>query len=81
MIKPQDSLLALVDMAIEGFISKTFLEGTQAVELPTFKDPEPVELPILENLQPIIEKITSSEKGEETKSEDITLEEDTENPI
>lgn len=68
-------------MVIEGFISKPFLEGTQAVELPTFKDPEPVELPILENLQPIIKKITSSEKGEETKSEDITLEEDTEDPI
>ena len=81
MIKARDSCLALVDVAIEGFIGKPPLEGTQVVELPTFKDPEPDELPIPMNPQLVIEKITSSNKEKETKSEDIASEEDTENPI
>ena len=81
MIKARDSCLALVDVSIEGFIGKPPLEGTQVVELPTFKDPEPVELPTPMNPQLVIEKITSSNKEEETKSEDIASEEDTENPI
>ena len=81
MIKARDSCLALVDVSIEGFIGKPPLEGTQVVELPTFKDPEPDELPIPMNPQLVIEKITSSNKEKETKSEDIASEEDTENPI
>ena len=49
VIKARDSHLALVDVAIEGFIGKPPLEGTQVVKLPTFKDPEPIELPAPEN--------------------------------
>ena len=45
-------------MAIEGFIRKPPSEGTQLVELPTFRDP-----------QPIIEEITSSNKEVETEFE------------
>ena len=65
-IKAQDSRLALVDVAIEGYISKPPPEGTQLVELPTFKDS-----------QPIIEEITSLDE----EAEDNTSEEDIENPV
>ena len=57
-------------MAIEGFIHKPPLEGMQLVELPTFKDP-----------QPIIVEITSPNKETKTRSKDNNSEEDTENPI
>ena len=67
--------------SIEGFEGKPPLKGTQVVKLPTFKDPKPIKLPAHENPQLIIEEITSSEEEEETKSEDIALEEDTENTI
>ena len=53
-------------MAIEGFIGKPPLEGAQIVELPTFKDPDPIKLLVLENPQPVIEEITSLDEGEET---------------
>ena len=43
-------------MVIEGFIGKPPLEGTQVVELPTFKDPKPVELPTFKNPKPVIEE-------------------------
>ena len=81
VIKARDSRLALVDVVIEGFIGKPPLEGTQAVELPTFKDPKPVELPAFENPKPIIEEITSSNEEAKTETEDHTLEGDTEIPI
>ena len=68
-------------MAIEGFISKHTLEETQTIKLPTFTDLEPAELPAPMKPQFVIEEITSSDKGEDTESEDIILEEDTENPI
>ena len=67
--------------SIEGFEGKPPLKGTQVVKLPTFKDPKPIELPAHENPQLIIEEITSSEEEEETESEDIALEEDTENTV
>ena len=57
-------------MAIEGFIRKPTLEGTQLVELPTFKEP-----------QPIVEEVTSSNKEVEIEFENNTSEKDTENPI
>ena len=79
VIKARDSRLALVDVAIEGFISKPPPEGTQVVKLPTFEDPQPVELPTFENPQPIVEEITSSDEEAETYYEDNTLEEDTKN--
>nr|POE65815.1 hypothetical protein CFP56_13900 [Quercus suber] len=60
----------LVDVANEGFISKPPPEGTQLVELPTFKDP-----------QPIIEEIISSDEEAKIESEDNTSEEDTENLV
>ena len=69
VIKARDFRLALVDMAIEGFISEPHLEGTQLVELPTFKDP-----------QPVVEEITSLDEKVETESEDNTSEENIENP-
>ena len=81
MIKARDSRLALVDLAIEGFISKPPPKGTQIVKLPTFKDPQPVELPAPENPYLIIEEITSLDEEGETNSEDTILEEDTENPV
>ena len=81
VIKAQDSCLALVDVAIKGFISKPPPEGTQVVKLPTFKDPQPIELLALENPQPVIEEITSSKEEAETESKDHTLKEGTENPI
>ena len=81
MIKARDSRLALVDLAIEGFISKPPPKGTQIVELPTFKDPQPVELPAPENPYLIIEEITSLDEEGETNSEDTILEEDIENPV
>ena len=65
VIKARDSRLALVNMAVEGFISKPPPEGTQLVELPTFKDP-----------QPIVEEITSSDAKAE-----IEFEDNTKNPI
>ena len=67
VIKARDSRLARVDVAVEGFISKPPLAGTQLVELPTFKD-----------LQPIVEKITSSDEDVEIEFEDNTSEESTE---
>ncbi|KAK9988415.1 hypothetical protein SO802_028654 [Lithocarpus litseifolius] len=70
VIKARDSRLALVDVVVEGFISKPLPEGTQLVELPTFKDP-----------QSIVEEITSSDEEAEIESEDNTLEENTENPV
>ena len=81
MIKAWNSRLALVNVAIEGFIGKPPPEGTQVVELPTFKDPQPVELPNPENPQPIIEEITSLDEEDETESKDIALEEDIENLV
>ena len=81
VIKAWDSRLTLVDVAIEGFISKHTLKGTQTIKLPTFTDLELVELPAPVKPQFVIEEITSSDKGEDTESEDIILEEDTENPI
>ena len=81
VIKARDSRLALVDVVIEGFIGKPPLEGTQVVELPTFKDPKPVELPAFENPKPIIEEITSSNEEAKTETKDHTLEGDTEIPI
>lgn len=81
VIKARDSRLALVDVAIEGFIGKPPPEGAQIVELSTFKDPDLVELLVLEDPQPIIEEISSSDEGEETELEDIVLEEDTKNPV
>ena len=81
MIKARNSHLALVNVAIEGFIGKPPPEGTQVVELPTFKDPQPVELPNPENPQPIIEEITSLDEEDETELEDIALEEDIENLV
>ena len=57
-------------MAIEGFIHKPPSEGTQLVELPTFKDP-----------QPIVEEITSLDEETKTRSEDNYSEEDTENLV
>ena len=70
IIKAQDSCLALVDIAIEGFISKPSQEGTQVVKLPTFKDP-----------QLIVKDITSSDEEVDTEFEDNSSEEDTENPV
>ena len=70
IIKAQDSCLVLVDVAIEGFIHKPPLEGMQLVELPTFRDP-----------QPIVEEITSSNEETKTRFEDNNSEEDTENPV
>ena len=70
VIKARDSCLVLVDVAIEGFIRKPPLEGTQLVELPTFRDP-----------QPIVEEITSLYEETETELKDNTLEEDTKNLI
>ena len=81
MIKARNSHLALVNVAIEGFIGKPPPKGTQVVELPTFKDPQPVELPNPENPQPIIEEITSLDEEDKTESEDIALEEDIENLV
>ena len=57
-------------MAIEGFIRKPSPEGTQVVELPTFKDP-----------QLVVEEITSSDEEAEIEFEDNISEEDTENPV
>lgn len=70
VIKTRDSCLAQVDVAVEGFISKPPLAGTQLVELPTFKDP-----------QPIVEEITSLDEDVETESEDNTSEEGTESLV
>ena len=39
MIKSRDARLALVDMAIEGFIQKPPSASTQPIELPTLRDP------------------------------------------
>ena len=57
-------------MAIEGFISEPPPEGTQLVELSTFKDP-----------QLVVVEIISSDEEAETKIEDNTSEENTENPV
>ncbi|KAK9990323.1 hypothetical protein SO802_025308 [Lithocarpus litseifolius] len=46
MIKARASCLALVGVAIEGFISKPSLEGMQIIELSTFTDPELAKPPI-----------------------------------
>ena len=64
VIKARDSYLALVDVAVEGFIQKPPPAGTQPVDLPTFKNP-----------QPIVEEILSSDEEVETQSEKV--EEDT----
>ena len=47
VIKTRDSRLALVNVAAEGFISIPPPEETQTIELLTFTDLEPVELPTL----------------------------------
>lgn len=70
VIKARDSCLARVDVVIEGFISKRPLMGTQLVELPTFKDP-----------QPIVEEITSLDEEIETEYKDNTSEESTESLV
>ena len=57
-------------MAIEGFVHKPPLKGTQLVELPIFRDP-----------QPVVEEITSLYEEIETKLKDNTLEEDTKNLV
>ena len=57
-------------MCFSNIISKPPLAGTQLVELPTFKDP-----------QPIVEEITSSDEEAETESEDNTSEESTESLV
>ena len=57
-------------MVIEGFISEPPPEGTQLVELSTFKDP-----------QLVVVEIISSDEEAETKIEDNTSEENTENPV
>ena len=61
IIKARNSRLILVDVAIEGFIRKPPPEGTQVVELPTFKGP-----------QPVVEEITSLDKEAKTESENNT---------
>ena len=58
VIKARDSHLARVDVAVEGFTRKPPLIGMQLVELPTFKDP-----------QPIVEEITSLDEEDETSEE------------
>ena len=70
VIKARDSSLVLVNVAIEGFIGKPPPEGTQVIDLPTFKDP-----------QPTVEDITSSDEEVETETEDNSSEEDTEDPV
>ena len=70
VIKPRDSNLVLVNVAIEGFIGKPPPEGTQVINLPTFKDP-----------QPTVEDITSSDEEVETEIEDNSSKEDTEDPV
>ena len=42
VINAKDSHLALVDVAIKGFIWKPPLARTQPVELPVFIDPQPL---------------------------------------
>ena len=69
MIKARDSRLALVDVAVKGFIWKPPPVGTKFVDLPTFKDP-----------QPTVEEIVSSNEEVETQSkeaEESTLGEST----
>lgn len=55
VIKAKDLRLALVDVAVKGFIRKPPPAGMQLIELPTFKDP-----------QPLIEEVLSSNKEVET---------------
>jgi len=57
-------------VAIEGFISEPPPEGTQLVELPTFKDP-----------QLVVVEIISSDEEVEIEIEDNTSEENTENSV
>ena len=68
VIKARDSRLALVDVAIKGFIRKPPPTGTQAVDLPTFKDP-----------QPVAEVISSSDNKVETQSKAQSEEEKEDN--
>lgn len=63
VINARDSRLARVEVAVEGFIRKPLPAGTQLVELPMFKDP-----------QPIAEEITSSDEEAEMQSKDSTSE-------
>lgn len=81
VIKARDSHLTLVDIAIEGFISKPPFEGTQIVKLPTFSNPNPVEPSVPEHHQPITEEIISSDEEKKADSEDTISEEDTEKPV
>ena len=59
MIKARNSRLALVDVAIEGFIWKPPLAGTQTIDRSTFKDP-----------QPVVKKLLSSDDKADTQTED-----------
>nr|POE86085.1 hypothetical protein CFP56_02452 [Quercus suber] len=79
--RPQGQLVLVLWLTNARSRGKPPPEGAQIVELSTFKDPDLVELLVLENPQPIIEEITSSDEREEIELEDIVLEEDTKNPV
>ena len=59
VITAKDSCLALVNVAVEGFIWKPPPAGTQPVDLPTFKDP-----------QLVAEEILSSDDEADTQSKE-----------
>ena len=64
MIKAENPCLILVDVVVEGFIQKPFV-GTQLVELPT-----------LQETQPLVEEVLSLDNEVKAQSEEV--EEETE---
>ena len=70
MIKAKDLCLVLVDVAIEGFIRKPPPTGTQLVELPT-----------LQETQPLVEEVLSLDNEVKAQSEEVEEETEEESTI